>query len=202
MILVAGSTNELGCEICYSLASQGISIRALVTAHSDPAWVERLKNFGATLAIGDPHDPLFLSDACIGINRVICSPMVVAGGRQEEALDLSGALALIDEAREADIQRFVLISFSLSEGKEKPVIEQHLVESGVPYTIFQAGSYPAPDPGVGVQPAGRNSYKDLARLVTQCLRNPAQRNAVIDLAAPKSMGHSNLSRGITGHVSH
>jgi hypothetical protein len=77
MILVAGPVNELGYEICHIMASQGKSIRTLVLDSSDLAWAERLKNFGATMEVGDLYDPVFLADACVGVEAVICSPILL-----------------------------------------------------------------------------------------------------------------------------
>jgi uncharacterized protein YbjT (DUF2867 family) len=187
MILVAGPTNELGCEICYILASQGKSIRALVLDTSDLAWVERLKNFGAILAAGDLYDPVFLADAYVGVDAVICSPLALPyndqpGENRFRNFELAGVLALMDAAKAADVSRFVYLSFSnqaepgMPSGKGKQRIEQRLMESGLPYTIFHTGDYPAE-----AQTVSRVSPRDLARLATQALENPALRNSVVEL---------------------
>jgi hypothetical protein len=191
MILVAGPTNQLGYEICYILASQGKSIRALVLDTSDPVWVERLKNFGATLAKGDLNDPVFLADAYVGVHEVICSPIDVPfeqpGGNHFKNLAQPGVLALMDAAKQAGVVRFVYLSFSNNASNNtdrgfppgKQAIEQSLIESGIPYTILYAGEYRSQ-----VQPVSQISSKDLARLATQALENPALRNTVVDPVMP------------------
>jgi uncharacterized protein YbjT (DUF2867 family) len=189
MIMVAGPTNELGWEICYFLASQGKSIRALVLDTSDLTWVDRLKNFGATLAVGDLYDPIFIADAFVGVHEVICSSLALAFDQSGETrfrnIDLTGVMALIDAAKEADVLRFVYLSLSGSagesrlSGKAKQRIEQRLVESGVPYTILHAGDFYAQP-----QPESRMALKDLARLATDALDNPGLRNAVVELVMP------------------
>jgi len=181
MILVAGSTDMLGGEICYILASQGKSIRALVLDTSDPAWVERLKNFGATLALGDLHDPFFLADTFVGVNEVICSPVALFSGPPGEThtrnVDLAGFISLIHAAKEADVLRFVYISYSPNPDlsflllKETQDIEQRLIDSGIPYTILHAGEYPSQPESVS-----QSSIKELARLATQALEDPARCN--------------------------
>ena len=186
MILVAGPTNELGWEICYLLASQGKSIRALVLDTSDLAWVERLKNFGATLAVGDLYDPVFLADAYVGVDAVICSPLALPFGQPGETrfrnIELAGVMALMDAAKAAEVSRFVYLSFlnqadpGLFSEKGKQRIEQRLMESGLPYTIFRTGDYPSEAHAVS-----RVSPRDLARLATQALENPALRNSVVEL---------------------
>jgi hypothetical protein len=194
MILVAGPTNELNYEICYILASQGKSIRALVLDSSDLAWVERLKDFGATLAVGDLFDPVFLADAYVGVDGVICSPMPLPypgqpGESRFRNIELAGVLALIDAAKAAEVSCFVYLSLlkhadsGLPSEKGKQRIEQRLMESGLAYTILHAGEFSSQG-----QPAGRMPARDLARLATQALENPALRNEVVEPGAPAVPG--------------
>lgn len=187
MILIVGSINRLECEIGYLLASQGISIRALVLNPSNSAWIERLKNYGATLAIGDLHDPIFVADTYVGVNGVICSPIVLSPGLRN--VDQQGISNLIDAARDADVLRFVYISFlnqpesNFSSGQPRSLVEQCLIESGIPYTILHAGHYPPPIFGSRGQPIGQISVQNLARLAIQALENPVQCNIVVEVTS-------------------
>jgi uncharacterized protein YbjT (DUF2867 family) len=198
MILVVGSMDALEYEICFILASQGISIRALILNTSDPAWAERLKNYGATLAWGDLQDPIFLADAYVGVNGVICSLVVLSPDQQngtgQRNGDLNGIKNLIDTAKDADLLRFVYISFLNRQDlifpseKEKPAAEQYLIASGKPYTILHAGHYPSQAFGAGVQRINRISTRDLAWVAVKILENPAQHNTILELGGSLELG--------------
>jgi uncharacterized protein YbjT (DUF2867 family) len=184
MILVAGSSEILEYEICFTLASQGISIRALILNHHDPAWVECLKNFGAMLALGDLQDLDFLSDLYLGVRAVICSPVFLSTGQ----LDLIGMLNLIDTAAAAGVLRFVYISFadenggSCEEAKTRQAIEKGIIRSGVRYTILQAGDHLSSLIGSAGNSFHKERIKELARLVTQVLKEPALENTSVMLS--------------------
>jgi len=134
----------------------------------------------------------------MGVNGVICSPIALSSDQGGEThlrkVDLIGVINLIDAAKDADVLRFVYISLSnnldlsFPPGKGKQVIEQRLFESGIPYTILHAGDYQSQVFGAGTQPISWISIKDLARLATQSLENPAQRNAVVELGGPTVPG--------------
>ena len=208
MILVVGSIDALKYEICFILASQGISIRALMLNPSNPVVVERLKNYGTTLAFGDLQDPIFLADAYLGVNGVICS---LSGLSSDQRYgpdlingDLIGMMNLIDAAKNADVLRFVYISFSYNQDlnipfrKGRQVVEQHLIDSGIPYTILYAGDNQAQIPCTCDQVINRISTTDLAWLAVKNLENlPQYDSAVKPVGSLKPVFKQKYNKGNT-----
>jgi uncharacterized protein YbjT (DUF2867 family) len=184
MILVVGSTGNLGAEICHILARKGIPIRALIRSTSDPIRVERLKNYGSELVLGDLRDPASLADACQGMYAVICTASALSSYQpfrnHFETVDLEGVLNLIDVAGEAGVPHFIFISLSRNIDLESPLCnakraaEKYLRESGMVYTqgccavcglfIIQSAGlrcYPGVGWSPGVQP--ETGYPDFRR---------------------------------------
>ena len=203
-------------NLLYPCVSREID-PALVLDTSEFAWVERLKDYGATLVLSDLHDPNLLADAFLGVYEVICSPIPLPSGWKGDThrknVDLTGVMNLIDAAKDAEVPRFLYISFSKNMGMDTPtrkrhqVIEHSLIKSGIPYTILQTCDYPSQVSGSRAQPTSRISIKELARLATQALTNPAQRNAIVELGGSPVPGSNNETtrvaigvEGFTGEV--
>src|SRR4029077_5530820 len=119
-----------------------------------------------------------------------------------------GQLSLIDAAKAAGVERFVLISFPkmnvefpLQSAKRE--VEQHLKESGMTYTIlrpsffmevwlspalgFDAANATAQIYGSGENKISWISYRDVAKFAVASLDNPEARNAVIELGGPEAL---------------
>jgi len=211
MNLVVGSTGLLGGEICEALAAEGKPVRGLVRSTSDRAKVEKLQGLGAETALGDLKDHPSLVAACRGVSVVI-STVSATLSRQEgdsiESVDRDGQLSLIDAAKAAGVERFVLISFpnmvvDFPLQTAKRVVEKHLRESGLTYTILQPSFFMEVwlSPGLGFDAAqataqiygsGENkiswiSYPDVARFAVASLDNPVAKNDVIELGGPDAL---------------
>ena len=211
MNLVVGSTGLLGGEICGVLAAEGKPVRGLVRSTSDRAKVERLQGLDVETVLGDLKDHHSLVVACQGVSAVI-STVSATLSRQEgdsiESVDRDGQLALIDAAKAAGVERFVLISFpnmnvEFPLQKTKREVEQRLRESVMTYTILQPSFFMEVwlSPGLGFDAAnataqiygsGENkiswiSYQDVARFAVASLDNPAAKNAVIGLGGPEAL---------------
>jgi len=218
MNLVVGSTGLLGGEICRVLAAEGKSVRGLVRSTSDRAKVERLQGFGAETVLGDLKDQPSLVAACRGVSAVI-STVSATLSRQEgdsiESVDRDGQLALIDAAKAAGVNQFVLVSFPnmnvefpLQTAKRE--VEQHLRKSGMTYTILQPSFFMEVwlSPGLGfdianataqIYGSGQNkiswiSYQDVARFAVASLDNPVAKNAVIELGGPEALSPMEVVR--------
>jgi len=211
MNLVVGSTGLLGGEICRVLAAAGKPVRGLVRSTSDPAKVQTIRGLGAETVLGDLKDNPSLVAACRDVSAVI-STVSSTLSRQEgdtiESVDREGQLALIDAAKAAGVERFVLISFP-NMNVEFPLqsakrdVEQHLKESGMTYTILQPSFFMEVwlGPALGfdianataqIYGSGKNkvswiSYQDVARFAVAALDNPAAKNAVIELGGPDAL---------------
>jgi len=211
MNLVVGATGLLGSEICRLLAAKDKPVRGLVRRTSDRAKIERLQGLGAETVLGDVKDHPSVVAACRGVSAII-STVSSTLSRQEgdtiQSVDREGQLALIDEAKAAGVDRFVLISF-LNMNVEFPLqsakreVEQRLRESGLTYTILQpsffmevwlspALGFDAANATAQIYGSGQNkiswiSYQDVAKFAVASLDNPAAENAVIELGGPEAL---------------
>ena len=211
MNLVVGSTGLLGSEICRLLSAAGKPVRALVRPTSDQNKVGQLEGLNIEIARGDLKDRSSLEAACRGSSTVISTASATLS-RQEgdsiETVDLKGQLNLIDAAKAAKVDHFVLISFPptdvdfpLQAAKRK--VEDHLKASGLTYTILQptffmevwlspALGFDAANGSAQIYGSGENkgswiSYKDVAKFAVASLDNPQAQNSVIKLGGPEAL---------------
>ena len=209
MILVAGATGVLGSEIVRRLTASGAPVRALTRVSSAPEKVERLKRFGAEIAVGDLRDPRSLVAACAGVDAVVTTVTTILTsqpGDSFEATDGEGTKALIDAARKSGVSKFVFVSFDTSKSPDCPLslakrdAEEHLKSSGLDYTILhptmfceiwlgpmlfadtEAGT--AKVYGKGTEKLRYVAVGDVAEFAVQSLTNPSARNAVIPVGGP------------------
>jgi len=212
MILVVGATGLLGSEICQLLVAGGEPVRALIRSSSDRTKVEKLRGLGVETFEGDLKNRSSLDAACQGMSAIISTASATLSRQEGDTLqtvDREGQLSLIDAAKAAGVERFVLISFPnmnvefpLQSAKRE--VEQHLKESGMTYTILQPSFFMEVwlSPGLGFDAAnataqiygsGENkvswiSYQDVARFAVAALDNPTAKNAVIELGGPEALG--------------
>lgn len=212
MILVIGATGFVGGEICYLLATKGLPFRAMVRQTSDSRRVERLMSYGAVLVQGDLREMVSLQAACRGARAVICTASSVPfsyqpGSNDIRVVDLEGVERLIEAALAAGVRHFIYISCALNEAFDDPLrnarrhVEQHLIASGVPYTILRPGflmeawlsSALGFDPvnaraeiyGTGDQPIRWISSRDVARYAVASLENPYAMGVIRTLDGPE-----------------
>ncbi len=214
MHLVVGATGLLGGEICRRLAEEGKPVKALSRATSDPAKVDKLRNNGVTIAVGDLKDRSSLDAACKGVTAVISTASATLS-RQEgdtiQTVDSEGQTHLVDAAKAAGVERFIFISFRNRENPSlqyplkvaKRAVEEHLTKSGLTYTVLQAGYFMEVwlSPALGfdfanakarLYGAGRNplswiSFADVAQFAIASLDNPAAQNAILEVGGPEAL---------------
>jgi nucleoside-diphosphate-sugar epimerase len=199
-IFIAGASRGVGREIATILIAQGYNVVALVRTADAEAELERL---GAKVVIGDALNYTDL-DRAILTNLPIAAMISTIGGMSVDGqrADYVGNKNLIDAAKAAGISRFLLVS-SLGAGATKDAIppqayqslaavladkeraEQHLVESGLIYTIIRPGGLKsAPATGNGVltistNVAGSIHRADVATLVCGCLNGTSADNLIL-----------------------
>src|SRR5436190_12441592 len=114
MVFVVGATGLLGSEVCQLLVGGGEPVRALIRSSSDRTKVEKLRGLGVETFEGDLKNRSSLDAACRGASAVISTASSTLS-RQEgdsiQSVDREGQLDLIDAAKAAEVERFVLISF-------------------------------------------------------------------------------------------
>jgi nucleoside-diphosphate-sugar epimerase len=199
-ILVAGASRGVGREIAMILISQGYAVVALL--RTADAQME-LESLGVKVAIGDALNYTDVAEA-MTTHAAITAIISTIGGvpTDGQRADYPGNKNLIDAATAAGITRFLLVS-SLGAGATKDAIppqayqslaavlaekeraEQHLVESGLTYTIIRPGGLKsAPATGNGVltiatNVAGSIHRADVATLVCGCLNGTNAGNLIL-----------------------
>ncbi len=220
MNLIVGATGMVGTEVCRLLAAAGKPFKALVRAASDPAKVDRLRELGAAVVIGDLRDPSSLKKACQRVDTVLATASAMpfayeAGSNTPQSVDQDGYLGLLAAARAAGVKRFVYTSFppmaaSFPLQTAKRAVERALRDSGLPYTILQPTYFAEIwlSPAVGFDHANRKvtiygsgdnpiswiSYRDVARFAVASLDSPAARNTTLDLGGPEGISPAAVVR--------
>lgn len=209
-ILVVGATGFLGSRVCRELAAQGKAVAGMVRSGSDEAKVGPLKAAGVDLIEGDLKDRASITRACHGRSAVASTASASIShqaGDNIQSVDLDGQRALIDAAAAAGVGKFVYISFSSNMTTEGPVtaakraVEQHLMASGLDYTILRCGflmeimvapivgfdyaNAKAVVYGSGENPLSLLSMDDVARMVALCIDSPSASNATIEFGGPE-----------------
>ncbi len=135
MILITGANGKSGRAIIRNLLSKGEEVRALV---HKAVQIPELKSLGVKEVVaGDMMNEEAMNEAFIGIRAAyhICSAMNLDEVR-------IGQIA-INAARSAKIEHFVYHSVlhsvlqDLPHHQKKLMVEEILVNSGIPYTIIQ-----------------------------------------------------------------
>jgi uncharacterized protein YbjT (DUF2867 family) len=143
-VLVTGGTGYVGPRIVHALRTHGRDVRALVRR---PERGAQLAGMGAELAVGDVTDPASLAEAARGCTHVIHLVAIIRGRPQDfDRVMTQGTRNLIAAAKDAGIERFVLMSALGTTAQTKDLIpyyaakwsmEQQLIGSGLAYTIFR-----------------------------------------------------------------
>jgi len=212
MILVAGSTGGLGSEIVRLLRERGERVRGLVRSTSAPEKLSRLRDIGAELAVGDLKDRASLDAAVRGVRTVISTVTVITTAQEGDSFvdtDSAGNIALIDAAKAAGAEHFVYISFDYTQFPATPLtqakeaVEQHLMSSGMAYTILRPslfmeiwlGPHLFSDVSSGQAKiygsgTGRIPYVatvDVAKVAVWAATDPSARNLVVTFGGPEAI---------------
>ena len=210
-IFLAGASRNLGLEIAKCLAAQKMQVTALLRS---PATSTELEIMGIKVVTGDALDAAAVEAAMAGCEPIHAVISTIGGlPKDGERADYLGNKNLIDAAVKAGVQKFILVS-SIGSGNsaaalqpqvlatlgpvliEKEKAENHLIESGMIYTVIRPGglkSEPATGNGIlteNCRVAGTIHRADVAQLVCQCLVSEAASNKVLS-AVDKQMvyGH-------------
>ncbi|WP_420593905.1 SDR family oxidoreductase [Deinococcus sp.] len=134
MILVTSASGHVGTAIVSALLEAKRPVRAFVHSEKDRGKLEQL---GASdIVIGDLLDPEQLGAAFGGVTQVVHI------GPPEHPRELAIGQAMIDFASQHQVRQFVFFSVlhpfisSLRHHWNKLLVQEYLVDSGVPYTIL------------------------------------------------------------------
>ena len=214
MILVIGATGFLGGEVCNILAAEGNAVRAMVRPTSDKLKTARLEQKDIELCVGDLRDPSSFPSALEGVETVIATASAmpfsyVAGENNVETVDQLGLIKLIDSAHRSGVKHFIYTSFSGNIDENFPLrnakraTEQHLISSGMEYTILRPGYFmeawmssmvgfdiengKVQLCGDGMNPVSYISLKDVAAFAVKSVENQHARNRTLELGGPDAI---------------
>lgn len=134
IVLVTGAGRNMGREVVRQLRAQDISVRAAV---ADMGLAYGMQWYGAALAAFRYDQPVMYPAAFEGVNRLLL--VMPPGDFESEEGQIAG---LIDFAARAGVEHIVFISAMGTENMHISVqwaVEQHLIRSGVAYTILRSG---------------------------------------------------------------
>ncbi|MEA5515002.1 SDR family oxidoreductase [Nodularia sp. UHCC 0506] len=206
-IFLAGASRGVGREIAKCLTAQNLQVKALLRNESAVAELEAI---GIQSVMGDALNVSDIEGAILA-NEPIHTVISTIGGlpSEGERADFLGNKNLIDAAVKAGVQRFILVS-SIGTGNsasalppqalatlgpvlvEKDKAEQHLIASGLIYTIIRPGglkSEPATGNGILTEDpriVGTIHRPDVAQLVCKCLNSQRSHNKTLS-AVDKNM---------------
>lgn len=199
-IFLAGASRGVGKEIARRLVEKQIQVKALLRSETARAELEAM---GINVVMGDALNVGDVERAMLG-DGLIQAVISTIGGlpKNSEKADYVGNKNLIDAARKAGAQKFILVS-SIGSGNsaialppqaletlatvlaEKEKAEEYLIASGLTYTIIRPGglkSEPATGNGVLTEDpriAGTIHRADVASLVCQCLNSDRTNNKIL-----------------------
>ncbi len=105
IIVVAGSTGNLGNRICRELIKRGAEVRAIVRASADPEKIDTLKKMGVTVFTVDLNNIDEIAQACAGAGCVVSA----VAGLRDVIVDLQKRM--LDGAVKAGVPRFIPSDF-------------------------------------------------------------------------------------------
>jgi NADH dehydrogenase len=154
-VLVTGGTGFVGPKVVHALRTQGRDVRALVRT---PQRGAQLAGLGAELATGDVTDPASLRAALDGCTHVVHLVAIIRGRPADfDRVMTQGTRNLVVAAKDAGVERFVLMSALGTSGTTKDVVpyfaakwamEQEVAGSGLEYTTFRPSFVFGRDGGV------------------------------------------------------
>ncbi|MCB5198435.1 SDR family oxidoreductase [Loktanella sp. TSTF-M6] len=143
-ILIAGATGKTGLILTQDLLDQGHNVTALVRESSDTSSLPQ----GASLRHGDLTD--LHPGVCDGADVVVFAAGSggATGPDMTDKVDRDGAMRLIDLAKAANVDRFVMLSSIGADQsdpsgdlahylKAKHDADEHLKASGLTYAILR-----------------------------------------------------------------
>lgn len=134
IVLVTGAAGRVGREVVRLLSAQRVPVRAAV---EDMGRAYGQDWYGAALASFRYNQPAMYPAVFAGVNRLLL--VMPPGDVQSQAGEIA---ALIDYARGAGVEHIVFISTLGTERLHitaQWAVEQHLIRSGVAYTILRSG---------------------------------------------------------------
>ncbi len=205
MILVIGASGAVGKPTIRALVAKGAAVRALSSSEDS---VQALKTMGiADVVIGDLRRGADLAGAMAGVATVY---FVMPRFQEDEAV---AGMAVVDAARTAGVGHFVYCSVfnpqvrTLDHHARKLDVEEHLIGSGLPFTILRPAMFMQnlnmewrqvsedgvyPRPYSPEQTMAAIDTDDLGAPAAAVMRDPAWHGGCYDLCGDK-LTHSQMA---------
>ncbi len=137
--LVIGATGRIGGDLIKALAARGEQVRALVRNSEKAAATQ---GHGVEAVVGDLERSETLDAALQGVDRAF-----LISGDDPRIAELHGNF--VEAARRADVGHIVRTSILVAMMPDSPLAlskwhreaDQHVIDSGIPYTILQPASF-------------------------------------------------------------
>ncbi|WP_219837109.1 SDR family oxidoreductase [Paenibacillus sp. R14(2021)] len=217
MILITGANGKTGRAVIKALLSKGERIRAFVRRTEQ---IEDIKSLGEMEVVtGDMLDQKAVNEALVGIRAVyhICSAM--------NPDEVQIGQVIIQAARLAKVEHFVFHSVihpviqEMPHHQKKLMVEELLVNSGIPYTIIQPGVFMQnileswkllSEKGIFQQKyfttqetrIGMIDLEDLAEAAAIILTRPGHIWASYELSGPENLSLSDMIAAMEKHFGH
>jgi len=142
MYLVTAANGNQGKLLLPKLAALGLPVRACVQSEASAAQVRALG--AAEVVVGDISRPEVIARAIHGVEKVYHV------GPTAHPLEREMGMALIDAARAEGVRHFAFssvlhaITTDLVQHEIKRDVEEHLLSSGLEFTILQPSNYMLP----------------------------------------------------------
>ncbi len=214
MILITGANGKTGRAVVKALLSKGEPIRAFVHRTEQ---IQEIKSFGVMEVVaGDMIDQKAINEAFIGVSAVyhICSA--------ENPNEVEIGQRVINAARLAKVEHFVYHSVlhsvlqDMPHHQKKLMVEELLVNSGMPYTIIQPAVFMQnilqswrllSEKGVFQQKFFTTSetrmcmvdLEDLAEAASIILTSPGHTGATYELCGPENLSLSDMVAAMEQH---
>ena len=143
-VLVTGGTGFVGTRVVHALRAHGLEVRALVRR---PESARSLRTLGVELVPGDVTDAASLRSAIAGCDAVVHLVAILKGAPDDfERVMTRGTESLVAAAKEAGVERFVLMSALGTDERTKEIVpyyaakwamEREVAGSGLAFTTFR-----------------------------------------------------------------
>ncbi len=194
-ILIVGATGDTGKRVIEILRnSQSFEPVAMVRKEKQKEIFEDME---VSTVLADLEEDV--DHALKGIDKVIFAAGSGGdtGDDKTTAIDQDGAIKMIDAAKKAKVKKFVMLS---SMGADEPSkhkklehyleakkkADEHLIESGIPYSILRPGAL-TDDMGLAkvklgekLNEKGEISRDDVAFLLVMSLADPLIKNKIVE----------------------
>jgi uncharacterized protein YbjT (DUF2867 family) len=225
LILVVGSTGDLGGQVARKLLSLHKSVRILVRP---PSNYKPLVEAGAQPVFGDLKNRKSLDPACKDVSVLITTATSAKRGGEDtvQTVDLDGNRNLIEAAKAAGVKQFIFVSANIADPASqvplmaaKGITEDRLRASCLPFTIIAPDAFmqvwvamvvgmpavqgrPVTFVGTGRRKHSFISDGDVANFIVASIDNPKAVNQKLILGGPQALSFIDAAQVFEKAVGH